>query len=230
MKVLGKKEREDIFELFLTKKKLKFNEIEKELSIRSNMVSYHLEIMLKEGILVKDENYYYLSSEAEKYIPLFEHFTSEELSPLPIVLIATKFNDKLLLIKRNKRPYQDYWALLGGKIHLNETMAEAGLRILKEKSSLEGKFTNCNAILHERVFNGEVKHGFILFLITIEVDTDYCYDKGSGELKWFMKEELKDIVPSDLWLINNKLDKVIEINEATMQENGGELSDFKCQR
>ena len=45
---LVKKEREEIFRLFLERTKLKFSEIERLTGIRSNMVSYHIEKMQKE--------------------------------------------------------------------------------------------------------------------------------------------------------------------------------------
>ena len=48
---LAKKEREEIFKLFTENRRLKFSEIEKNIKIRSNMVSYHLEQMQKEGLL-----------------------------------------------------------------------------------------------------------------------------------------------------------------------------------
>ncbi|MBI3385211.1 NUDIX hydrolase [Candidatus Gottesmanbacteria bacterium] len=45
-------------------------------------------------------------------------------------------NQKLLLIKRGKYPYQNYWALPGGHVGFNETCEEALKRELKEETNL----------------------------------------------------------------------------------------------
>ena len=92
---LVKEERARIFKLFLNNQKLKFSEIEKETGIRSNMVSYHIEKMQEENLLEKRGEYYYLTKNAEKYIPIFSNIVGEELSPLPVILVA--------LVNKNKR-------------------------------------------------------------------------------------------------------------------------------
>ena len=66
-----KKEREEIFRLFLNCDRLKFSDIEKALKIRSNMVSYHIEQMQKEKLLEKKGEYYFLTAGADKYSDIF---------------------------------------------------------------------------------------------------------------------------------------------------------------
>lgn len=226
---LVKKEREQIFKLFLEKSKLKFNEIEKVLKIRSNMVSYHLTRMQKEGLLLKKGDFYSLTAAGEKYLPLFSHVIGEEMGPLPVVLIAVMKKDKLLLIQRNRRPYQNYWCMLGGKMLLEESFEEAALRLVKEKSGLSGKFVSINSILHERVEGeGIIKHSFILFFVKVEVKSEEVKESEHGKLTWFnLKNVAKEkVIPSDFWLIQNKLNAKIEVNSARMQEQEGELKDF----
>jgi ADP-ribose pyrophosphatase YjhB (NUDIX family) len=218
---LGKEEREKIFELFLTQKRLKFNEIEKVLGIRSNMVSYHLDIMQKEGFLVKQGDFYALTPEAERYIPLFEHMTGTELSPLPVVLVSVVYKNKILLMRRNKRPYQGYWALLGGKILLEESLEQASLRVVKEKSSLAGKFISTNALLHEQLENnGTVKHSFIIFFTKVIVGNNNATENHTGKLSWFSLPEIDPahVIPSDYWLINNKLNSTFSITLGKIHE------------
>jgi len=50
-------------------------------------------------------------------------------------------------------------------------------------------------------------------------------------LKWFkIKDVVKEkIIPSDFWLIKNKLNSKIEVNSAKMQEQEGELKEFKIE-
>lgn len=228
---LVKKEREQIFKLFLDKNKLKFSEIEKEIGIRSNMVSYHLEKMQKEKLLEKRGEHYFLTKNAEKYLPIFSNLIGKELSPLPVILVALVNKDKILLIKRNRRPYKNYWSLIGGKMLLEEDFEKASLRQVKEKSDIDCKYISLNSVLHERVKGeGIIKHSFILFFTKTKTNDDEFKESLHGELKWFNIKDIgkkEKIIPSDLWLIKNKLKSKVDVVNATMSENKGNLSRFK---
>ena len=227
---LVKKEREQIFKLFLENDKLKFNKIEKALKIRSNMVSYHLEKMQEEGLVEKKGFYYYLTKKAERYLPIIPHIIGKELSPLPAVLVALVNNDKILLIKRRIRPYKDYWSLIGGKMLLEESFKEASKRLIKQKTGINAEFESINSVLHERVEGDEIiKHSFILFFTKMRTKEAKFKESEYGELKWFNISEVdkEKIIPSDLWLIKNKLNAKIDVKSAHMSENQGELESFE---
>lgn len=226
---LVKREREQIFKLFLGKEKLRFGEIEKALKIRSNMVSYHVERMQKEGLLEKRSLGYALTKKAERYIPIFPHVVGKELSPLPVVLVALVDNEKILLINRNKRPYKGYWAMVGGKMLLEEDFERASLRLVKEKAGLNAEFESVNAVMHERVEEEIIKYSFILFLTKARARGNTAKETAYGELKWFKLSgiEKERIVPSDLWLIKNRLSSKIDVKGCYMKDDGGELRGFR---
>jgi len=225
---LVKKEREEIFKLFLEQDKLKFSEIEKSLKIRSNMVSYHIEKMQEEGLLEKKGMYYHLTKEAEKFLPIIPHIIGQEMSPLPVILVAIVKDNDILLIKRKRRPYKNYWSMIGGKMLMEESYEEASKRLVKEKTGLKCKFISTNAILHEKVIGEDIiKHSFILFFTKVETIGSELKESEYGELKWFPLDKLKNVIHSDLWLIENKLNSNIEINEAIMQEDNGKLINFE---
>ncbi len=225
---LVKKERENIFKMFLENNKLKFNEIEKKLEIRSNMVSYHLEKMQTEGLLEKKGMYYYLTKEAERYLPILPHIIGKEMSPLPVVLVAIMKKDKILLIKRKRRPYKNYWSLIGGKMLIEETFSKTSKRLVLEKTGLNSKFESINSILHEIVRGDEIiKHSFILFFTKVIIKNEKIKESEHGKLKWFELDKLEKIIPSDKWLIENKLKSKIDIDEAIMEEEKGKLISFK---
>ncbi|MBU0471333.1 MAG: NUDIX domain-containing protein [Nanoarchaeota archaeon] len=227
---LVKKEREQIFELFLNHEKLKFNEIEKAVNVKSNMAAYHIEKMIEEGLLGKKGLYYYLTKKGEQYIPIFEHIIGEELSPTPVVLVSIVKDDKILLIKRNKRPYKDYWSMIGGKIKLDETFEKTSLRLVKNKTNLNGEFKSINAVFHEQVTEEQtIKHSFILFFTKVEVQNEEFKESKAGKLQWFKIEEIKEkeIIPSDYWLIKNKLNSKVKIESAEMKEKNGKISELR---
>ena len=206
----------EIFRQFLYADKLKFSEIEKKTKIRSNELAYLLKRMVSDGVLIKNKENYELTEESEKQIPHFSE--SSETSPLPVVLILCVKNNKILLVKRNKRPYKDYWSLVGGRIRTSETIKNAALRILKEKTFLDSKFVSVNAVVHEKYGeNGKIKNAFILFLVKV-YPTNEIKEKES--IKWFSKSDLKKlkIVPSDLWLIQNRLNSKIDVRDEILND------------
>jgi len=229
-KALSKKERSEIFKLFLENNKLKFSQIEKHLRIRSNMVSYHLTSMVKDGILSKKGEYYSLTDHAEKYIPIFSEMFGLDVGPVPVVLVAVmnKAGTKMLLVKRNKRPYKDYWSMIGGKILLHEDINSASIRKVFEKTGMACDFVSLNNIMHERVEgSGIVKHSFILMFTKVVSNTAKFKESSAGTLKWFdlkMLDSEKDkIIPSDYWLIKNSLNKKMKMQNLYMHETDGKI-------
>jgi ADP-ribose pyrophosphatase YjhB (NUDIX family) len=203
---------EQIFELFLDNYKLKFSDIEKKLQTRSNKLAYHLEQMQKDGLLQKQGTLYSLTREGEKRIPHFE----KGKAPLPVILVAPVRRGKVLLVQRTKRPYKDYWGLPGGRMLADETVQGACERKLREHG-VEGSYESLNAIAHELVKDEDLKHNFILFFTKAKVK--------SPDGKWFSLNKLPEkIIPSDLWLLKNKLDANIDVPLFTIHDKDGELS------
>lgn len=224
---LVKKERENIFRMFLENNRLKFNEIEKKLEIRSNMVSYHLDKMQEEGLLEKKGMYYYLTKEAERFLPIIPHIIGKEMSPLPVILVAVVKKGKILLVKRRRRPYKGYWSLIGGKMLIEESFSESSKRLVKEKTGLDADFESINAVLHEKVEGDEiVKHSFILFFTRVGLEKGEITESEHGKLKWFEVDKLEKVIPSDEWLIKNKIDSKVNVDEAVMEEKEGKLISF----
>ena len=51
--------------------------------------------------------------------------------------VIVRRDDKVLLIKRNIKPFKNYWALIGGAKEDNETFEDCAKRELKEEVGLE---------------------------------------------------------------------------------------------
>ncbi|MFQ5475134.1 MAG: NUDIX hydrolase [Candidatus Nanoarchaeia archaeon] len=206
-----KDKRRAIFRCFLYNKELKFSEIEKKTSIRSNELAYYIQKLIDEQILIKNEESYSLTKEAEKYIPFFVDDNS--LSPLPVVLVICKKGDKILLQFRKKRPYENHWSLISSRLRLGETIKEATKRSMKEKTFLDVSFISINSVIHEQnKMDNEVKNSFVFFLVLTEPLNEI---KEKDDLKWFSIEELEQLkmIPSDRWLLLNKLDDRAEVVE-----------------
>ncbi len=220
-----------IFELFVRSKRLRFSDIEKALDIKSNTLAYHLDNLVKEGTLAKEEDDYLLSTHGEKLLPFFAHITQKITGGvLPVVLAAIVKKDKILLLKRNKRPYQGYWGMPGGKLHLEESIEECALREIKEETDLDCTFSHIAAIVHERVKEQEMyKHAFLLFFVVVKPKTEKIKEGDEGRLEWFPLKSLQPsrIIPSDYQMIKKHLKEIAHINCVIMEEKEERIIKFE---
>lgn len=195
-------EKQIIF-LFSTNKKLKFNEIEKLLHVRSNKLDYHLKKLIKKKIIEKDNNgYYQLTDYSEYLIP----YISEKNAILPVVLIKIGNKNRIFLYKRKKRPYKELFSLPGGRILVGENIHNAVKRIMKEKHNLDARLEKINSISIEHLKKrGKTINSFLLIFTTATVNTKEKLNLIDIE------EYRKNIIKSDYNLIKRDNKKKIEI-------------------
>jgi len=228
---IGKDERERIFELFIKKRELRFSEIEKSTGIRSNHLSYHLKEMTKSNFLEKEDDVYRLTKESEKLIPVFAHITGKEQGPLTIIVAAIINKGKICLLKREKRPYQGYWGLIGGKVKLDESIKHTALREAEEETGLKCRFEKVSAVLHERVNdNGTIKHAFVIFLCKLTTNDTKTIETEEGKLDWFSVKNLPfKIIPSDKYMVEQLLNKSGAIKEVLIDEKQNSLENMRIE-
>ena len=193
---------DSILKLFLYDKHLKFSEIEKKLSSRSNKISYHLTNMVKEGKLIKENELYSLSENNQKLIP----YLTDKNSVLAILLIAIEKDNKFFLIKRNKRPFKnDKWCMPGGRLIVGETISQATKRIMLEKHNLKCKYKKVNSVSLEHVKdNKKVIHSFMLIFVSAVTKDKLDYKKI---------DKLKNkMVESDHYLLTKDINLEIKIS------------------
>lgn len=191
-----------IIKLFLYKNKLKFNEIEKQLKVRSNKLAYHIKHLVDKKILEKNGEEYFLSETAETLIP----YLSEKNSVLPAVLIHVGDKENAFLVKRTKRPFKEKLGLPGGRILIGESIPEAVNRIMKEKYNLTCKLKKINSVSLENVIkNQKVVHSFLLIFVSAITKEKINLVK--------LEKNKKEIISSDYKLIKEDLDKEIKIKE-----------------
>jgi 8-oxo-dGTP diphosphatase len=222
--------RHKIFELFIKDKRLRFSEIEKATGIKSNNLTYHLNQMMKEGVLEKDDEYYLLTTQGEGMIPFFAHITKKEAGVLPVVITAIIKNDQILLLKRKKKPYQNYWALPGGKLKMEESLEESAVREAKEETGLDCEFSHLASIVHERVKEDEkYKYAFILFLAVVNPKSEDIKESDEGRLEWFPLKTLQSdkIIPSDYYMIQNHLEGLTKLTSVVMEEKEEKVIKFE---
>lgn len=152
---------------------------------------------------------------------------------LNIVVAGIEYNNKWLFIKRERGDYRKKWALVGGKMHFDETIKESILREIKEETGLEVEWVGIKSILNEKLKekdSGETTQHFILILCLTKANSDEVIKTEEGELCWFTKQEIRDnrdkIIPSDYHMITNLIMKesLNQIVEVELLEKEDELS------
>jgi len=234
MKTLDNDNRKKIIELFARNFNLKFNELEKLSSIRSNELSYHLRNLIEDGILKKDGDNYLLTSKGETITERISHFTGKEVGHMVVVIVAVTNGKKILLIKRDKRPFQGYWGMIGGKTRFSESIPDAVEREVEEETGIKinKKTVKVRSVLLERVkTNQGISHGNILILTESKPMKNTNLELSNEYLNWFDMKKLKDskVILSDLWMIDNfiKKRKEVRIPHIIMNEENGNLTSFK---
>lgn len=108
-------------------------------------------------------------------------------------------DEKILLVKRNKAPHKDLWAIPGGSAELGETLQQAAEREVHEETGLTIKAGTpvYTFDLIERDDAGNIRFHYVI----VDLEAEYI----SGELRpaddaldarWFTPEEIEHISTS----------------------------------
>ncbi len=237
MKLLEKDERQKIFELFSKNLSLKFNEIEKASNIRSNELSYHLKRLMDDGLITKKGEDYILTRTGETTAERIAHFTGKEVGHMVVVIVAIRKGDKIVLLKREKRPFKGYWGMIGGKTRFDESIPEAVKREAEEEAGIKIDVDSIKvkSVMLERVkTNQGISHGNILILTEAKPLNNISQTVMNGQhVDWFRLSDLKKnkIILSDRWMIENFIKRrgEIKIPHIIMKEDDGELISFEVE-
>lgn len=145
--------------------------------------------------------------------------------PLLVAVSAIIKNNKILLLKRSKPPYEDLWSLPGGKVKFGEHIEEAAMREVKEETDLDTDFVGVKGIVSERLEEeeGGIEGHFIIFVCELEPRTDKFKISEEGNLKWFdlnLKKLKNIVIPSDYKMLSDFVLKKnkIDISRAVMKK------------
>ena len=189
-----------ILNVFLYKNKLRFSEIEDKTELRSNKLAYYLKKLISKGIVVKNGKNYMLSENYEHLIP----YITEKQAILPVLLIVAEKKGKYFLYHRDKRPYNGFLSLPGGRIFVGENIKKATMRIMKDKFEINSSFKSIKSISLEHVRKkGKIIYSFLLMLVSVSTREDIKY--------YDLEENRKNMIKSDYLLLKNNLDSNLKV-------------------
>jgi 8-oxo-dGTP diphosphatase len=100
--------------------------------------------------------------------------------------------NKILLIKRNTKPFKGYWALPGGRMDLGETIEQTIVREVKEETGLDVAIMRKIGEYVEKGLKDEVEYEYYptCFLVKLVAGELKKQDSEILEIKLFSLNEL----------------------------------------
>ena len=88
----------------------------------TNLFSYHLKVLIQNGLIDKDDKGYTLSNKGLTYVDGVSGntVTVRRQPKIITMLLVQNSHGQVLLQKRTKQPYIDAWTLPYGKIHISD--------------------------------------------------------------------------------------------------------------
>ncbi len=134
----------DILARLITNPYLRYSQL-KPKNIEGNHFMYHLRALMRDGLVVKNEQgHYLLSAEGKLHADKLSLQNYAPRKQPSIVTLVTCQNEKgqWLVYKRKRQPLIDKVGFVYGKLHLGETISQAAHRELKEKTGLQCELTH----------------------------------------------------------------------------------------
>lgn len=159
----------------------------------NNTFSYHLKKLIDRGYVEHVGNRYIPTRKALKVVAAIPNQKARTTSPTPITMFyVTNLDGEVLLLNRNYAPFQGWYGLPSGTIHLGESLDEAAERELYEKSGLRasGDLTPAGILdfQYREEATGDVFAHALAFLYEYRYDGDETLidDKMNrfGQLSW----------------------------------------------
>jgi ADP-ribose pyrophosphatase YjhB (NUDIX family) len=104
--------------------------------VESNLYSYHLKLLIKDGYVKKLDTGYTLAAKGLMYVDRVSaaKFELRQQPKIITILVLENKQGEILLWRRNKQPFINQWSLPSGKIHIDDpNITTAALREAHEK-------------------------------------------------------------------------------------------------
>jgi ADP-ribose pyrophosphatase YjhB (NUDIX family)/predicted transcriptional regulator len=183
-----------ILKKFMYAKDLTYNNIRTK-DIESNKFNYHLQKLVEDSILTKQNNIYKLTSNGERLISELDGVQIDNKKK-PIVccfIIGVDENELILLNERKKQPFLGYVGIPGGKLDFSKTPLEQAKEEFLEETGLEGKL-ELSAIANYTTYNHDDKetshHMIGFFYIAKELKGTLIEDNREGRCFFAKRKEI----------------------------------------
>jgi ADP-ribose pyrophosphatase YjhB (NUDIX family) len=125
-------------------------------------------------------------------------------------------NDELqvLLVRRARPPFENFWALPGGRVHATESLEESAHRQLLEKTSLKAAYLEQLYTFGRKERDPRGRTVSVAYYALVRTDREkVAAGRDTAEARWFQVDELpaqmafdhQEILSYALWRLRNKI-------------------------
>lgn len=177
-----------ILSVLLHQKQARFRDLRPP-RIDTNLYSYHLKLLLKSGLITKEDKNYTLSPIGLAYVDRVSttNFSVRRQPKIVTMLVVQNDEGDVLLQRRSKQPYIDTWTLPYGKLHIDDdSITIAAKREANEKLGLVDAPVEHAGDCYIRVRSGEIISSTLVHVFRFESNAI----KPSDDLLWIQPHKL----------------------------------------
>ena len=204
----------------LEKRPKKFVQLKKLINLESNILSYNINILIKEKLVNKKGIYYELSDYGRYLMPYVHKFNDASLIPMPCIAVIIRKSNKILIRTKDKEPGKGMKIFIGGKMNLGEDIFESAKRHANEKVGIDIKNLKVICVNNYVSKKDNAIAHYVVFFITAEP-----LGKPKKAL-WLKPDKIKGkMFPDNRFIIDKMLNnKSVKIINSVYDEN---LDEFK---
>jgi len=170
--------RKNIFKKLMYASGLSFSQLQ-DSNIRSNHFNYHLNKLVKLGIIKKDEDGLYSLTNTGNELAIYVDLNNMGVHKQPFVItgVIIRDGDKILLSRLEREPFKGIWATsVVGRVRFGEGIKESAVRQTIERTGYAPKDLKLKIIYSMRTYNKDDIHSHHLFYV-------FRCNEFTGELK-----------------------------------------------
>lgn len=213
--------------------KLKYSDI-KPLNMEGSQFTFHLNKLVKEGLVVKDDNFYSLTPEGKGLTNAFDFDSTSPRRQAKHSVVFCAFREQkgelqTLVYTRKKNPFYNYQGYPTGKIMFGESVIEAAERELFEETGLSGN-AKLIAIRHYRVYyptNEDLVEDKVMYICKVFDPIGELNGNNEGEFLWSDVDNVKSVIKNPLPEFKEIFDLVsVDQGEVTFEEKNHYPEEF----
>ncbi len=121
---------------------------------------------------------------------------------------------QVLLVRRARSPYENYWALPGGRVRANESLEESAARQLQEKTSLRASYLEQLYTFGQNNRDPRGRTVSVAYYALVRTEHEKIEaGRDTSEARWFPADDLpqklafdhSEILGYALWRLRNKI-------------------------